>query len=227
MNESRALVFGARGAIGSACAAQLEQSGVEVIRASRSATPDGQVLEISGDWIATLPRHSISSVVWAQGANSSGSILDAAEDDLTDLFEANVAFIARTARQLITASRLTTPCRFVIVSSVWQEFARADKFAYTVSKAALAGLVRSMTVDLAAQGISVNAVLPGVLDTPMARANLTSEQIRRVTADTPAGRLTTVNDVALTVSWLASQEASGITGQFICVDGGWGVARSV
>ena len=71
--------------------------------------------------------------------------------------------------------------RVVILSSVWELLTRQDKFAYTVTKAAVGGLVRSMAVDLgAAKGILVNGILPGIVDTPMARGLLKPEQMDAV-----------------------------------------------
>ncbi|MEI8080510.1 MAG: SDR family oxidoreductase [Actinomycetes bacterium] len=227
MSGPRALVFGSSGAIGTACVTQLQAGGFEVVSATRGLGDGDQLsTSIGPDWPNGLPG-KLAAVVWAQGANASGSVLDVGETDLDDLVEANVGFIARTVRELVKADALVDHCRFVVISSIWQDLVRKDKFAYTVSKAAVAGLVRSLAVDLAERGVVVNAVLPGVLDTPMPRANLTGDQLAAVLAATPAGRLATVDDVANAVAWLVSDKCTGVTGQFLTVDGGWSVHRHV
>jgi len=73
----------------------------------------------------------------------------------------------------------------------------------------------------------VNAILPGVLDTPMTRAHLTAASIERVIDDTPGKRLATVEDVARVAYWLASDDNTAVNGQSVAVDLGWTVARRV
>lgn len=226
MNSGSTVVFGANGVIGQACSDQLARNGHEVFRVTRERSIDGGT-DLPLNWSHGLPAASVKAVVWAQGVNSSGTCLDSSDDQLSGVVQANVGFIASTARVLISRSLVAPNCRFVVISSIWQESARANKFEYVVSKAAVAGLVRSMAIDLAPRGISINAVLPGVVDTPMAREFLTAEQMDHVVAETPLGRLVSLDQVAAAVAWLASDQASGITGQFVTVDGGWSVFRSV
>ena len=166
-------------------------------------------------------------MVWAHGVNAEGSIKDSGVDQLQSLFEANVLFIAQTLRTLLDRDVLAPPARLVIVSSVWQNVARDRKLAYVTTKAALAGLVRSLVADLGEAGISVNAVLPGVVDTPMTREFLTLEQIQGLERDTPTGSLVTAEEVASTCAWLSGPQSSGVNGQFVNVDGGWSEVRHV
>jgi len=113
----------------------------------------------------------------------------------------------------------------VVLSSIWQTLARANKFSYTVSKAAIGGLVRAASVDLAPRGILINAVLPSVIDTPMTRSMLSPEQVDFVASQTGFGRLATADDVAAQVAWLATDANTGTTGQSIGVDLGFSHAR--
>jgi NAD(P)-dependent dehydrogenase (short-subunit alcohol dehydrogenase family) len=117
--------------------------------------------------------------------------------------------------------------RLCVISSIWQNIARQNKLSYCVTKAALQGLVRSVSLDLAADGHVINAVLPGALDTPMTRANLSAEQIGRLEAATPGSRLAGVADVAAVVEFCCSPAHSAITGQFLTVDKGFTHARIV
>ena len=123
--------------------------------------------------------------------------------------------------------RLAKPSRLCILSSIWQEQARTAKFSYTVSKAAIAGLVRSCAADLGPRQVLVNAVLPGVVDTPMTHANLSVEQIGAIRSDSALGRLATPDDIAAAVAFLVGPTNGAITGQSITVDAGFSHIRNL
>jgi NAD(P)-dependent dehydrogenase (short-subunit alcohol dehydrogenase family) len=223
---TRALVFGGSGALGAAVVAELESVGWSVDVAGRSA---GLPIDVNkADWPAiAAARGPYDGVVWAQGANTSGGVLDSAPDDMSRLFEANVVFVADSLRKLVEASALARPARGVVLSSVWQVTARSNKLAYVASKAALAGVIPAIAVDLADHDFAINGVLPGVIDTPMTRANLSTEQLKKVEGETIGGALAGPADVARAVAWLIDSRAAGINAQWIAVDNGWSAVRSV
>jgi NAD(P)-dependent dehydrogenase (short-subunit alcohol dehydrogenase family) len=115
----------------------------------------------------------------------------------------------------------------VVVSSVWQNITRKNKFSYSVSKAAIEGLVNSVMADFSITGMRINAVLPGVVDSKMTRENLTSSQISKIESETPNNTLVTAQQLAKVISWLLSGESKGINGQFITVDNGWSNVRTL
>jgi NAD(P)-dependent dehydrogenase (short-subunit alcohol dehydrogenase family) len=96
-----------------------------------------------------------------------------------------------------------------------------------VSKASLEGLVNSVLADFSENGLRINAVLPGVIDSPMTRANLSDKQIGTIENQTPSGKLVTAKELARVIAWLLSEDSLGINGQFICVDNGWSNVRSI
>ncbi len=96
-----------------------------------------------------------------------------------------------------------------------------------MTKAALQGLVLSAAADMGADGHMMNAVLPGALETPMTRKNLTAAQVDGLAAATQFGRLASLEDVASVVMYLCSRENTGITGQFIGADLGFSSVRIV
>jgi len=222
----RAVVFGSSGTLGSACVDELERVGVTVTCVSHqvvAARSEGT----SPPWLSELGTNSIDQVVWVQGKNAAGGIASADIVDVEDLFEANVLFIIRTLRDMLDAGVLKRPSRLVIVSSIWDSVARQEKLAYVVSKSAVAGLVRSLAADLGSLGVAVNAVAPGVIDTPMTRANLSTDQIAGFIGATPQKALCTPEDVARVVRWLSSDDSAGVNSETVRVDGGWSEVRYV
>lgn len=206
----------------------LRAQGNVVVEANRTLEKTGQVLLSRPDWASEAKSLGpFAGVVWAQGVNSSETVVSASKEDILGSFEANVFFIADTLKHLVKEGALLKPCRSVVLSSIWQQSSRSNKLSYSISKSALSGLVKSIAIDLASTGFSINAVLPGVLDTKMARANLTNEQMKSVEDRTIGGELVTTKEIASVVTWLLSEQSSGINGQFITVDNGWSVASGL
>ena len=115
----------------------------------------------------------------------------------------------------------------VVLSSIWSQKSRPNKLSYSVSKAALSGLIRSLSVDLGASGIQINAVLPGPIDTPMTIKNLKPEELARVISETPIERLIKLEEVVSVVCAFVTGKMKGVTGQEIIIDGGWSVSKLV
>jgi len=93
--------------------------------------------------------------------------------------------------------------------------------AYVAAKHGVVGLTKGAALEYASQGIRVNAVCPGMIDTPMSRAGLTEEILAMLLAETPMGRLAQPEEVASAVLWLSDENNSYVTGQAIAVDGAW------
>ena len=218
------LVVGGFGALGTAISEHLASDGARVLRTSRHPDPDApDTLVLDDDSVPRLPV--LDAVVWAHGVNVNDRADAHDADDLARTFEINVALVARQLRLLLTTGRLARGAKLVILSSIWEVVARPGKFTYTVSKAAVGGLVRAAALDLAPRGILVNAVLPGVVDTPMTRAMLSNEQIDAVEGATGFGRLVMPEDVASVVAYLCSPRNTGVTGQSVVVDLGFSIGR--
>lgn len=235
MAKPIALIFGSTGAIGSSIVSWFEMRGYEVWAGSRTINQENDSNHQSfvfdpenpKDSLNELESGSVSAVVWAQGANLSDNIRDMDVNKHRAMYEANVVYILLALQMLLEKKLLAPSAKLCVISSIWQNLAKQDKLSYCVTKSALQGLVQSLAVDLGREGVMINAVLPGAVDTPMTRANLTSQQIAELQRLTPLGGLATLDDVANLVGFLCSEMNSGITGQFINADRGFSHARII
>lgn len=224
MSQYRVLLFGATGSLGSAISETYKSHDWRVVPVVRkpSGLP-GEIslpLEISSD----LDKTKFDAVVFAHGANMNGTAMTTDDEDFHRIFDANVTFIVQGVKLLMEKNAIVRKGKIVILSSLAEVFTRKEKMAYTVSKAAVGGLVRSLAVDLGrSHGILVNGVLPGIVDTLMARKGLTPEQIANVIEATPIGTLVTPADVGNTVYLLGSELNTGISGQSLLVDNAFSV----
>ncbi len=230
------LLFGASGAIGGAVLERAVARGWRVTAVSRAKPASANA---HAQWLAVDPLHEAfdaaqfnagemyTAVCWAQGANRTDSVYDVEMQEHLELYKANCLYILVTLKALLSARLLAHASRLCVISSIWQNLARQTKLSYCMTKAALQGLVLSASADLAADGHLINAVLPGALDTPMTRRNLSAEQISRFTEGTRFGKLPQLEDVASLVCYLCSEENTGITGQFIASDLGFSHVRIV
>ena len=223
------LIFGGTGALGTAIAQKFSGEGYEVIYGVRTIT-DGkvqfQVPLTTGPVPDLLKGQLFDAVVFAQGANINDSVITSSVEDLNRLFEANVSFISENTKALLSHNLIKQKGKIVILSSLWEQLTRQDKMAYTVTKAAVGGLVRSMAVDLGnAKGILVNGLLPGIVETPMSRGLLSAKQMENIEAQTPGHKLTVPTDVANATYLLGCEDNTAISGQSLFVDYGFTIAR--
>ena len=215
--------------LGAAIAEKYQANEYQVTYGVRKiSNPDNQfLLPLSEEPVPELLKGQLfDTVIFAQGANNNDSVMNHSIDDLNRLFEANVTFISETSKALILHNLIKHKAKIVILSSFWEQLTRQDKMSYTVTKAAVGGLVRSMAVDLGnAKGILVNGLLPGVVDSPMARGLLKPEQIENVQWQTPGHQMVVPLDVANAAYLLGCEDNTAISGQSLFVDYGFSVAR--
>lgn len=224
------LIFGSTGTLGEATLIKFRNEGWDVTCGVRKVLRDCDVqLPITKNFLpAGLTEKNFSAVVFAQGANTNGSVMESSSEQLEDLFEANVTMIADTVASLMHHNLIEEGGRIVIISSLWEQFTRQDKFAYTVTKAAVGGLVRSLAVDLGrAKGILVNGILPGIVRSPMTERTLSPAQVDNVIGQTPSGKLATPVDIANAIYLLGCETNTAISGQSIFVDRGFSIARTI
>jgi NAD(P)-dependent dehydrogenase (short-subunit alcohol dehydrogenase family) len=112
----------------------------------------------------------------------------------------------------------------VAISSAAAQMGLVNSSEYCASKAGITGLVRGAAIDYAQQGIRINALLPGATATPLAARSSAANPRLAGTLTVPVGRMAEPEEVAAAAIWLASPDASYVTGACLCVDGGLTIA---
>jgi len=148
-----------------------------------------------------------------------GLLLRLKDEDFERTLAVNLKGAIATTRAALKPMMRSKGGRIVFISSVVGEMGNAGQTAYSASKAALLGAAKSIAREYASRSITVNAVTPGFVDTDMTRA-LTDDQRKAIAAQIPLGRTGTAREVAAAVLFLASDEASYVTGQSLRVNGG-------
>ena len=217
-----ALVFGARGSIGQHIFNNLNKNGINVIGTTTSLiNVSDKIIYVENNNLNNLINvNNINIIIWATGDNCNDNIETFDNVIFNKIIDANVTFILNTLHFLTINNKIVNGAKLVIISSIWEEFTRDNKLSYSISKAALSGLVKNLSYDLSFKNILINNVLPGVIDNEMSQKTLTSEQFNYIKNYMNFGRLIDLNDVYNVVKFLVT-ENTGITGQSIKVDLGF------
>ena len=161
----------------------------------------------------------IDHVVCAAGVSLDGALWKQPEEEFDRTISVDLKGCWTLLRAASPVMRQAGSGAFVCVASTLALRARFGVSAYAAAKAGLGGLVRGAARDLGPSGVRVNAVAPGLVDTPLT-AGLPAEVRARALADTPLGRIGQPDDVASVIAFLLSDAARHVTGEMIRVDGG-------
>jgi meso-butanediol dehydrogenase / (S,S)-butanediol dehydrogenase / diacetyl reductase len=241
---STAIVTGAANGIGAACADAFAAAGWDLVLVDRDDAEldrrardcGGRVATLAGDVagrdvnraavaLAEDRFGGLDAAIANAGVNLARSIDDTTDEDIDRLFAVNlraVVYLAQAAHRALARSTGS----LVVMASKTGLVAQRDSPVYCATKGAVIQLARALALDWAPEGIRVNAVCPGIVDTPMlerffeelpdpdrARAESTAAQ--------PLGRLARPEECAAAALFLASEQASFITGVALPVDGGF------
>jgi NAD(P)-dependent dehydrogenase (short-subunit alcohol dehydrogenase family) len=156
------------------------------------------------------------------GVNTRVKALELPDESLREMLETNLYGVFVTCQVFAPLLFAKPGGRVVITSSVSAIHGMDLRAAYTATKAGLSGLVRSLAIEWGPRGVTVNAVGPGIIETPLIRAYMDQypERVKAAIDNTPLRRIGMPEEVADVVVFLASDAARFISGQTIFVDGG-------
>ena len=234
-----ALVTGGTRGIGLAITRALRREGARVIALSKAAEQiEAFKKEFSEDPLATAERADVREraaleavrdkldgldiLVPNAGINTRVTALELEDEPLRDMFATNLYGVFITCQVFGPLLFKRPGGRVIVTGSLSAIHGMNLRAAYAATKAGISGLVRSLAVEWGPHGVTVNAVGPGIIKTPLTIAYMEQfpERVTAAIEHTPLGRLGEPEDVADVVTFLASDKARFITGQTIFVDGG-------
>ncbi len=185
---------------------------VDVAHSDKVAETVKEVIETFG---------MIDVLVNNAGFDRPGGFLKISPDDFHDVWRVHVL-------GAINCCMATAPWMIergygsiVNVSSIYGRVGSKGESAYSSAKAALIGLTKSLAREWGAKGVRINAILPGLTDTPTIRERMHPKFKEVIVAETPLGRIAEPSEIAAAIAFLASDDASFVTGAAIEVTGGW------
>lgn len=233
------LVTGASGGIGQAVALRLAECGYSLYLHYHQNEQgihsllenlkkyDGEFIPVKADLSTSVGYldiaaniFSLDGIVHNAGKSIYGLLDELAEQEAKDLIQIHVTSPLLLTKKLLPKLVEKKEGSIVMVSSIWGETGAACEVAYSMVKGAQISFAKALSKELAPSGIRVNAVSPGAIKTPML-TEFSSEEIRSLTEEIPAGRLGTPKDVADSIEFLLSDRAAYITGHVLSVNGGW------
>jgi 3-oxoacyl-[acyl-carrier protein] reductase len=229
------LVTGGNRGIGRAIAEEFVAAGHRVAVTARSGEGPAGTLTVRADVTDAASLDTafteveaafgpIEVVVANAGITKDMLLMRMTEDDFTSVIDTNLSGAFRVVKRASKGMIKARFGRIILVSSVVGLLGSAGQVNYSASKSGLVGLARSVTRELGSRGITANVVAPGFIETDMT-AELSEVQQAEYLKSIPAGRYATPVEVARVITWLASDDASYISGAVIPVDGGLGMGH--
>ncbi|MGY2796500.1 3-oxoacyl-[acyl-carrier protein] reductase [Ewingella americana] len=233
-----ALVTGASRGIGRAIAEKLVAGGAKVIGTATSESGAAAISEYLGEngkgialnvvdsasieqTLATIRAEfgEIDILVNNAGITRDNLLMRMKDDEWQDILDTNLTSVFRLSKAVMRAMMKKRFGRIITIGSVVGTMGNAGQANYAAAKAGLIGFSKSLAREVASRGITVNVVAPGFIETDMTRA-LTDDQRAGILSSVPANRLGDAKEIASAVAFLASDEASYITGETLHVNGG-------
>lgn len=236
------VVTGASKGIGRAVAKEFANNGYNVVICYNHSISAAQELlaEISGITRAIAIRVDVSKedevknmiditkntfgtidvLVNCAGISDTRLLIDSTKEDYDFVFDTNMRGTYNTCKLVGREMLSNQSGKIINISSIWGVLGGSCESVYSASKGAIIAFTKALAKEFGPNGINVNAVSPGFIQTDMTK-NVTEEIKQEIMDNSALGRLGTPEDVAGVVSFLASEKSEFITGQVIGVDGGW------
>lgn len=236
LDGKRALVTGASRGIGRAIAVELARAGAEVVVGYRSGQAEAE--ELAGEIGGVAVQADVASpedarrlvedagdldvLVNNAGLTRDGLLARMSDDDWRTVIDTNLSSVFYTCRAVTRPMMKKRGGAIVNVSSVVGVHGNWGQTNYAASKAGIIGFTKSLARELGSRGIRANVVAPGYVKTQLTDV-LPEEATQAMVAQTPLGRVAEPHEIAGAVRFLASDDASFITGEVVLVDGGLGM----
>ncbi|MCL5047891.1 MAG: 3-oxoacyl-ACP reductase FabG [Firmicutes bacterium] len=163
-------------------------------------------------------------LVLAAGINDDSLLIRMSEEKWSNVIDANLTSCYKATKRALPAMLKKRSGRIILISSAVAMTGNPGQTNYAATKAAMIGFGRSLAREVASRSITVNIITPGLVDTDMLSA-LTKEQLEVLSSKVPMSRVGTKEEIAAAICFLASDEASYITGSVLAVDGGLGMGH--
>lgn len=236
------VVTGASKGIGRAVAKEFANNGYNIVICYNHSISAAQELlaEISGITRAIAIRVDVSKedevknmiditkntfgtidvLVNCAGVSDTRLLIDSTKEDYDFVFDTNMRGTYNTCKLVGREMLSNQSGKIINISSIWGVLGGSCESVYSASKGAIIAFTKALAKEFGPNGINVNAVAPGFIQTDMTK-NVTEEIKQEIMDNSALGRLGTPEDVASVVLFLASEKSEFITGQVIGVDGGW------
>jgi len=218
----RALVTGAGSGIGAAVARRLLAEGYDVVATDLVPRDSVVHLDVRDEPQVAEVVRDVDVLVNVAGIGSTTSAPETALETWEEVFAVNARGTFLCCKHAIPGMVARGGGAIVNVASVAALVGLRNRAAYSASKGAVVALTRALAVDHVADGVRVNAVCPGTVDSPWVRrlGEESGESLEALRARQPMGRLGTPDEIAEAVAYLASDRAAFVTGSVLVIDGG-------
>jgi 3-oxoacyl-[acyl-carrier protein] reductase len=218
----RVLLTGGRGGIGSSIKEELVSKGCSVI------APTSDELDLSSQfhvlkWIEANSDLEFDGLVLSAGTNTPRDFDEVETNEYLQILETNVNSNRLLIKAVLPAMQKNRYGRIIAISSSYSTITRSGRSSYSVSKAALEALIRSVSLENAQNNVLANSIVPGFIETPLTLKNNDKFQIEKILERIPMGHMGKPSDVAKLAWFLMSEQNTYITGQSIRVDGGFSI----
>jgi 3-oxoacyl-[acyl-carrier protein] reductase len=218
----RVLLTGGRGGIGSSIKDELVSKGCSVI------APTSEELDLSSqarvlNWIEANSNLEFDGLVLSAGTNTPRDFDEVETKEYFQILETNVNSNRLLIKAVLPAMQKRKYGRIIAISSSYSTITRTGRSSYSVSKAALEALIRSVGLENAQNNVLANSIVPGFIETSLTLKNNDKSQIEKILERIPMGHMGKPSDVAKLVWFLMSEQNTYITGQSIRVDGGFSI----
>ncbi|WP_066320722.1 SDR family oxidoreductase [Bacillus sp. FJAT-29814] len=233
------LITGASGGIGQAVASHLAAKGYNLYLhynqgeqnikelMERLSAFGGEYIPIYADLAkpegfrqVTSQIYSLDAIIHCGGMSHYGLLIDLKLEEAMALLNVHVLSPLMLTKELLPKFLSKGSGNIVVITSIWGQTGAACEVAYSAAKGAQIAFVKALSKEVALNGIRVNAIAPGAVETKMMEG-FTDEELEGITFEIPMGRLGQPEEIAKAAAFLLSDDSSYMTGQVLAINGGW------